>query len=101
MKRLQDFYMSLCDGDWHHTYGIRIENIDNPGWRFEADLYDTYLQEMSFEKITAQREVDCDWYLCEVKNYKFYGSCGPENLDEVITIFLNWAERMWREHSEQ
>ena len=24
LKRLQDWYISQCDGDWEHTYGISI-----------------------------------------------------------------------------
>jgi len=101
IKRLQNFYMSMCNGDWEHTYGIKIDNIDNPGWAIEVDLYDSYLQEMPFKKIKNQREIECDWYFCEVKDHKFSGCCGPENLDEVITIFLDWAEKMWEEYQKQ
>jgi hypothetical protein len=31
LKRLQDWYVSQCDGGWEHTYGISIDTLDNPG----------------------------------------------------------------------
>ena len=29
---LEDWYADLCNGDWEHTGGIKIETLDNPGW---------------------------------------------------------------------
>ena len=29
---LEEWYVSNCDGDWEHTFGITINTIDNPGW---------------------------------------------------------------------
>ncbi|MEO0613722.1 MAG: Imm53 family immunity protein, partial [Pseudomonadota bacterium] len=54
LKRLQDFYMSMCDGDWHHQHGIDISNIDNPGWELRVCLTDTYLQGEKFELVKIQ-----------------------------------------------
>jgi hypothetical protein len=27
-----EWYTKQCNGDWEHSYGIRIDTIDNPGW---------------------------------------------------------------------
>lgn len=40
---LSEWYKSNCDGDWEHYYGIKIDTIDNPGWKVDIDLVDTYL----------------------------------------------------------
>ena len=31
-QRLQKWYKSQCNGDWEHSFGIKIETLDNPGW---------------------------------------------------------------------
>lgn len=92
LERLQRWYRSMCNGDWEHTYGVFISNIDNPGWRLRVELADTYLLDASFESIQVQREDEDDWYVCQKKGEEFIGSGGPGNLDEVIQVFLDWAE---------
>lgn len=29
---LSNWHKLNCNGDWEHTYGIKIETLDNPGW---------------------------------------------------------------------
>ena len=43
LERLPWWYTSMCNGDWEHTYGVFISNIDNPGWSLKVELKDTYL----------------------------------------------------------
>jgi len=38
---LQGCYMSNCNGDWEHLYGVRIETLDNPGWTLRVELAGT------------------------------------------------------------
>ena len=54
---LQDFYTSLCNGDWEHSYGFKLDTMDNPGWHWEFNLRDTYSEwEFSeFKKIKIER----------------------------------------------
>ncbi len=28
---IQSWYYENCDGDWEHSYGMRIDTVDNPG----------------------------------------------------------------------
>ncbi len=35
---LQDWYRSRCDGTWEHSYGVKIDTLDNPGWLVTVDL---------------------------------------------------------------
>ncbi len=47
IQALQNWYASNCDGDWEHSFGIRIETLDNPGWLVTIDLEDTRLEQAS------------------------------------------------------
>ncbi|MCP4491890.1 MAG: rhodanese-related sulfurtransferase [Gammaproteobacteria bacterium] len=90
LERLQNWYSSMCNGDWEHTYGVFISNIDNPGWSLKIELIDTYLYNKTFDEVKIQREED-DWLLCKVQDGNFQGYGGPGNLSELIHVFLNWA----------
>ncbi|WNB76608.1 immunity 53 family protein [Methylomonas koyamae] len=92
IKRLQDWYISMCNDDWEHNYGIFISNIDNPGWSLKVDLKDTYLYRIPFKELKIQRETENDWVICKVEEGNFQGYGGPNNLEELIGIFLDWAE---------
>jgi len=37
LTELQAWYVVQCDGDWEHTYGVKIETLDNPGWMLRVD----------------------------------------------------------------
>jgi hypothetical protein len=65
--------------------------LDNPGWRFIVDLTGTELVDRVFDEVRGERGSD-DWYQCRVSNQLFEGFCGPRGLDELITVFLNWAK---------
>jgi Immunity protein 53 len=93
LARLQEWYLSMCNGDWEHTYGVSITNIDNPGWALKVELTDTYLYDVEFQTIKIQRENDDDWVFCKAESGEFDACGGPKNLNEILTIFLNWAEK--------
>jgi hypothetical protein len=92
MKELENWYLSNCDGDWEHQYGITIESLDNPGWRVLIDLTGTKLEQIGFEKIN-NAESESKWIVCKVENNKFIGAGGPQQLTEVLNIFIDWVER--------
>ena len=92
LGRLQAWYASMCNDDWEHTYGVFISNIDNPGWSLKVELKDTYLYDVAFKEIKIQRSDEDDWVLCKIIDGDFQGYGGPENLGELIGIFLKWAE---------
>ena len=90
--RLQYWYKAQCNEDWEHNYGITINNIDNPGWLVEIDLQDTQLYNKPFQKIDVQRKQESDWFVCEKTRGQFIGYCGPNNLEELLGYFLDWAD---------
>jgi hypothetical protein len=91
LRRLQDWYLSHCNGNWEHTYSIEISTLDNPGWRLKVELKDTDLYDRPFDDVILDGENKNDWYQCKVLNHDFEAHCGPARLNDVITIFLNWA----------
>lgn len=91
LEWLQNWYREQCDGDWEHLYGIKIDNIDNPGWMVKIDLLETELEDRIFEKVKNDL-ADDDWILCFVKNGIFEGHGDINKLVEILTIFKNWVE---------
>ena len=95
LTEIQDWYISECDGDWEHCFGVQIQTLDNPGWSVSIDLSGTSLEEEDFDRIAhgvgAEAEEGCDdWLVCEVKEKKFLGHGGPQKLEEILGIFLRW-----------
>ena len=90
LEALQDWYRSNCDGDWEHEFGIRIENIDNPGWAVSVPLAETPLERKPFVPVRIQR-TENDWLVCRVEDATFRGDGGASNLSEIIAAFLDWA----------
>jgi hypothetical protein len=90
-QHLQNWYEQHCNGDWEHQYGVRIETLDNPGWEVSIDLADTSLLTCAFEEISIEREEN-DWVRCRVREGRYEGFGGPRNLEELVRVFLAWAE---------
>ena len=91
LKDLQEWYSSHCDGRWEHQYGVSIGTLDNPGWHFKVELTDTELFDRAFNEISVEEKEEKKWCVCRLRNHAFEGFCGPHQLNEVIAIFLNWA----------
>lgn len=91
LTRLQEWYIAHCNGDWEHTWGIKIDTLDNPGWRVRIDLWETELENVAFEPVKIAYEHPTNWVTCVVKDGQFHGNCGPSKLEQVLEIFLEWA----------
>lgn len=87
---LQHWYAAQCDGEWEMCFGIKIVNIDNPGWHVEIELEGTSLEHVPFEFVFHDRSPH-DWVRCSVDEKIFHAYCGARNLSEAIDIFLVWA----------
>lgn len=90
LQWIQDWYHQNCDGDWEHSYGVKIETVDNPGWYVEINLVDTYLENEHYEPIDIERDEE-DWYYCMVRDGAFNGSGGARNLEEILNAFRQWV----------
>lgn len=90
---LTEWYQANCDGDWEHSYGVKIDTIDKPGWRLEIDLKDTVMEGLAFEAVQHNFDDDMSWWRCWVSGDKFEGAGGPGELTAMIGVFRDWVVR--------
>ncbi|HEL7629468.1 hypothetical protein A7X93_17015 [Stenotrophomonas maltophilia] len=88
---LQKWYSNHCDEDWEHSYGIKIDTLDNPGWILTVDLVDTELSEYSLPRTRIDRSA-VDWIQSEISDGRYIACGGVLNLEEIVLQFLNFAE---------
>ena len=89
---LQSWFAAHCTEDWQHVYGIKIETLDNPGWRVEIDIGETPLEQKPFAEINRNLQDGAGWLHCQVVHRRFVGACVPNHLITVLEIFKAWAE---------
>ena len=92
LQWLQEWFRAQCNGSWEHTYAIRIDTLDNPGWGVRIGIYETELEGKAFETIESLDDAD-DWMVCEVKHGKVLGGGGTSKLEMILQVFKDWAER--------
>jgi hypothetical protein len=98
---LSRWYLSQCENDWEHSYGVKIDTLDNPGWSLKIDLTKTSLADKAFERVTYGVPSDDledwhrtgSWWVASVKDSAFEASCGPLDLYVAIGVFRQWAEQ--------
>lgn len=83
---IQDWYKAECNGDWEHTFGIKISTIDNPGWKIVIDLEET--EYATIEYNSGLNELNnSDWYIYKFENSKFSAHGDPDKLEYLLTKF--------------
>lgn len=99
LARLSRWFERHCNDDWEHQYGIRIETCDNPGWIVRIDLHGTGLASKPFDPVREgvdedgwQLEDFAPWLDCSVEEATFMAAGDPTRLEEILQIFLTWAE---------
>jgi len=89
---LQQWYISNCNGDWEHNYGIKIETIDNPGWYIKIDVSETSLE----DKYVGRQMIDngdTDWYSYKLENSVYEAFGDPLKLELLIIIFKRIVDK--------
>lgn len=92
LQRLSAWYLSQCDGDWEHTWGVKIGTLDNPGWYVEIALAGTPLEHVPFAAHMDLYEHETEWIHCRREGQTFQIHCGPERLDAALQVFLDWVD---------
>lgn len=91
ISRLCGWYVRQCVNDWHEDRGVKIDTLDNPGWSLRIDLNGTSLHQKSFQEVRIERSEN-DWVVARRNGDSFEAFGGPENLNDMIESFLDWAE---------
>lgn len=97
LLELQEWYLAHCNDEWEHGQGVRVETLDNPGWKLVVDLAGTELSGKYFDAVAVNCDAgngtdDQHWFHCTVQSQKFTAYGGPRNLDTLLQIFLDWAK---------
>ena len=92
IKWIQEWYLSQCDGEWEHDYGIRIRTVDNPGWNLEIDLEFTDLENIDIPW-TLEDKDENDWYGFKIENHIFSASGDSGKLEFLLKKFIEIAEK--------
>lgn len=88
---LQQWYLRHCNGEWEHAFGVKIDTLDNPGWRVTINLTGTELAGRRYGGYHREARPD-SWVHCEVVDDEFRGYGGANDLTEILQCFRNWAE---------
>lgn len=96
LENLAQWYTEQCNDEWEHSYGITIESCDNPGWWVKIDLLHTTLTGRSFVEVVkgdviGNNDPQPPWLHCYVEDNVWNGSGDPNQLTEILTVFLQWA----------
>lgn len=98
---LAAWYLAECNEDWEHSYGVKIDTLDNPGWTIVIDLNETSLEGRTFQKVSVGEPASDlgqwkrlgSWWVADVSAGKFEGACGPLDLGNMIGVFRSWVEQ--------
>lgn len=88
---IQDWYLSECNGDWEHTYGILIETVDNPGWFITINIEETSIEKAKINSVSIENS-ETDWYFYKIEDFKYKASGDPSKLKFLLEKFKDIAE---------
>ena len=97
LRELQEWYLSQCDGDLEHGYGVEINTLDNPGWAVDINVAKVDVGSKPFTPISygvgddAETSGD-EWLDCKVSDARFTARGGPQKLEDIIVTFLAWVK---------
>ncbi len=89
LSLLEEWYAARCDGDWEHSWGVKVDTLDNPGWTISIDLNGTKAESKSLERLKIVRD-ERNWIHYWIEKKVFEIRCGPLNLTEAVQIFVSW-----------
>ena len=87
LKKIQEWYGQQCNGMWEHSWGVRIDTTDNPGWVVEIDLDQTIYEDEKWD-LFFMNESDQNWIRCIKDCRTFRGAGDPSKLEEILDYFL-------------
>lgn len=90
LRFLQGWYLEQCDGDWEHEFGIRIDNLDNPGWSIAVDLTGTPIEGTALAYTRLNEDLQ-DWVHAWSDGRTFEAATGPLGLLPALQVFRNFA----------
>jgi hypothetical protein len=87
VEKLEEWYKARCNGTWEHSWGIKIDTLDNPGWTVTIDLADTEWQSAHWSEWRVEKGED-DWVRCWKDKAQFRGVGDPTKLRAIVEFFV-------------
>lgn len=91
IKWLEEWYLSNCNNDWEHSYGITIETTDNPGWHVKINLKDTPFENGKRDYVLTKINEN-DWLGFKIENAEFVAVGDPSKLSKLLELFREFVE---------
>ena len=88
---IEKWFLSQCDGAWEHSYSLKIESSDNPGWAISIDIAETELADLEIPYHLTEYAPN-DWYGIKVENQVFEAFGDPMKLEFLLKEFRRIAE---------
>jgi len=97
---LSQWYLSQCDNNWEHSFGVKVDTLDNPGWSLKIDLTDTEMRGRDFGRVEhgepsgnlEEWQRTGSWWVARVEGDVFDVACGPLDLSAAVGVFRRWVE---------
>ena len=88
---LAKWFINECNGDWEHSFQIKIQTLSNPGWMLTIDLCETELEGII---MSYQEEIISDhiWFGFKIVDNVFVAFGHSSRLDFLIRIFVLLTE---------
>ena len=87
---LQAWYAAHADGDWEHDNRVRIDTIDNPGWRLWVNLAGTDLEGQVLPRARVEPS-ESEWLDYRSDGQVFDAACSPKSLNRALDAFQAFA----------
>jgi hypothetical protein len=87
-SRLQDWFLSNCDGDWENSSGVKVESLDNPGWMVSLDIFGTPLEGRLLDRVVVDDSEE-GWLHCWSDGNSIYAAAAPCRLRDALEIVLD------------
>lgn len=87
---LSEWFSSQCDGDWEHEFGVRLETLDNPGWRLCVDIVGTGVE----GRVLPRSKADLGsgrWLWTSADGESYEASCDVRSLRELLAAFRRFV----------
>ena len=87
---VQRWFISNCNGDWEHGYGINMEYTKETGWYVYFNVNHTSMYDCKFDK--KDKKGKKKWLTFEVNENSFIGRGDSSKLEEILQTFHDWVE---------
>ena len=90
LEFIENWFSSKCNGDWEHSDGIKIETIDNPGWRIKIDLNNSDLKTIKYSSGLIESNEN-NWYSIKIEDGIFEAYGDPTKLKFLLHQFSEFV----------